>query len=170
MDGHHVALIFHTLRDEGFRPGDILNDAIVLTGAESCWEHEHVVVALKARLDHCREVATLFARLVDGNAERSQPREVHQQVVDQIAEASIIVSADNGAKGHTVFSAKGMIADKSIKASIIGIGHVFLALNLQRHIQIAHSLLQPFYARFVATLPKESVHFVLVGDALQPTD
>ena len=72
VDGHNITLIFYTLRNESLRPGDIPDQAVMTTGAEPGREHQHVIVALEAGLDHRRKVAALITRLVDRNTQRSK--------------------------------------------------------------------------------------------------
>ena len=54
-----------------------------------------MVVALESGLHHCGEVARLFTCLVDGNAEGGQSRKVHEQVVDEVFELSVILATDD---------------------------------------------------------------------------
>ena len=129
-----------------------------------------MVVALEAFFDHHGEVAALFAGLVDGDAEGSEPREVHKQVVDEVAEASVVVPSDDGAEGHTVFTAEGMVAHEGVEASVVGVGQVLLTFDLERHIEVAHAVFEPFYAHLVAAVPEKGVHLILMGDALEPAD
>ena len=170
VDGHHVALVLDALRDERLRPRDVADDAVFLPGAEAGGEHEHVVIALEACFDHYGEVSALFAGLVDGDAEGGEPREVHEQIVDEVAEAPVVVPSDDGAEGHTVLTAEGMVAHKGVEASVVGVGQVLLAFDLERRVEIAHAVFEPFYAHLVAAVPEIGIHLVLMGDALQPAD
>ena len=129
-----------------------------------------MVVALETGFDHYGKVAALAAGLVDGDADGSQSREVHEQVVDKVAEAAVIVSPDDGSEGHTVLAAEGMVAHEGIEAAVVGVGQVLLALYLERHVEISHALFEPFYAHFVAAVPEKGVHLILMGDALEPAD
>ena len=168
VDGYHIALILHTLRDEGLGPGNVANHTIPLSRTESCREHQHVVITLETSLHHRREVAALTTRLVDGNTDGSQSWQVHQQIVDQITETPIIMAPDNGSQSHTILSTKGMVADKGIELTILRIRQILLAFNLKCHVEILDTCLQPFDARLIAIVPKESVHFVLMGNTFQP--
>ena len=78
IDGHYVALRLYALRDEGFLPFQVANYAIRATRTKAGGKHNDVVVARKACLNNGGEVATLLARLVDGNEERSKPVKVHE--------------------------------------------------------------------------------------------
>ena len=114
VDGYDIALILDAFRDKGLRPGNIADDSVFLPGTESGREHEHVVLTLEPCLYHSREVATLVTSLVDGDADRSKAGKVHEEVVDEIAEPSVVVAPDNGTKRYTVFAAEGMIAYEGI--------------------------------------------------------
>ena len=127
------------------------------------------MVALETRLHHGRELSALVARLVNGDAQRSQSRQVHEQVVHQIAEPSIAMASDDGAQCHTVGATEGVVAHIGIQFTIVHRRQVLLSFDVQRHVEIAHTFLQPFYAHFVAAVPQISVHLVLVDDVLQPT-
>ena len=63
--------------------------------AEASRKHQHVVIAGKACFYHQRKVAPLLARLVDRNAERCQARKVHQQIVDEITEAAVVMTTND---------------------------------------------------------------------------
>ena len=96
MDGHHVALILDTLLDKRLRPGDITNATIFLaTGTDARRIHQHVVIALEACLDHSWKVTTLLSCLIDRNTEGSQSWEIHEQVVDHIAETGVEMTTDD---------------------------------------------------------------------------
>ena len=170
MNGHHIALILNTFRDERLCPGDISDFTILLTRAEACREHQHVVIALETRLHHCWEITTLTTRLVNGNADRSQSWEIHQQVIDQITETPIVMTPDDGTQSDPVLTSKRMIADKSIETPILRVGQILLTLNLECHIQISDALFKPFHTYLVTTFPKEGVHLILMDSALEPVD
>ena len=74
---YDVSLMLDTLGDECLLPGDVLNHAVDFPGAQSCWEHHHVVVAGESRLHHCWEVAALRTSLVDADAQGSESWQVH---------------------------------------------------------------------------------------------
>ena len=171
MNRHDVAMVLYTLYYESFVPRLVANGTIILPPAtEACGKHEHVVLALEACLDHHGEVAALVAGLVDGDADGDESREVHEQVVDEVAETSVVMSPDDGAKCYAVLAAEGVVADEGVESSVVGIGQVLAAFDLKRHVEIAHAIFKPFYALFVAAFPEEGVHLILMGDALEPTD
>ena len=74
MDGYDIALILHALGNECLCPGDIADDTVLLAGAETSREHQHVVVTLESCLYHRREVTALIACLIDRNTDRCQTR------------------------------------------------------------------------------------------------
>ena len=59
------------------------------------------------------------ARLVDGYADGSQSRQVHEQVVDEVTEAPVVVAADDGSEGHAVLSSEGVVADEGVETSVV---------------------------------------------------
>ena len=122
-----------------------------------------MVVALKGRLDHAWEVAALLARLVDAHTDRTKAGEVHQQVVDQVAEATVVVAPDDAAQGHAILSAERMVADEGVEFAIILGGQVLLALDGDMHLEILHGGGEPLRADLVAVVVQELVHLVLVG-------
>ena len=77
--------------------------------AQSCREHQDMIVALKASLYHCRKVAALIARLVYRDAYWGQTRKVHQQIIDQISELSIEMATYHRPQCHAVGTSKRMV-------------------------------------------------------------
>ena len=78
------------------------------------------------------------------------------------------MAADNGTQRNTVFSAERVIAHKGVKLSVILVGQVLLAYNLERHVKITHAVLEPFYSGEMSAVPKIFVDFVLMYDMLKP--
>ena len=167
---HHVAVVFDAFRYERLLPRQVMDDTVLLPRVQSCREHEHVVVALESGLHHSWKVAALPSRLVDAYRYRPQAGEVEQQVVDEVAEASVVVLADDGSEGHAVLTAQGMVADEGVQLSVVLVGEIIAPFDVDRHVEVSYAGLQPFRSREVAALPKESVHLVLVDDALEPPD
>ena len=93
------------LGDEGLGPGNVAYHPVVLARADAGRKHHHVVVALEPRLHHGGEVTALVARLVDGDAQRCQSGQVHEQVVDEVAEPRVEVASDDGAQRYAVDAA-----------------------------------------------------------------
>ena len=106
--------------------------------------------------------------LVYGYAQRGESWQVHQQVVDEIAELAIEMPAYHGSECHSVYSAEGMVAHERVEPSVVLVGQVLHPFNLQGHIEILHAVFQPFHANVVAAVPEEGVHLILVDDMLQP--
>ena len=121
------------------------------------------MIGLEARLHHCREVAALLTSLVDGNANRGETGEVHKQVVDQVAEVAVVVFADDAAQGNAVDAAEGMVGDEGVELAVVLVGQVLKAFELQRHLQIVHTCLQPRCSLQLAAFPEEGVHLVLMS-------
>ncbi len=109
-----------------------------------------------------------MAGLVDGNTERRQSGQVHEQVVDEIAETGVVVTADDGAKGDTVLTAQGVVRDKGVQAAVLRVGKVLAAFHDYGHLQIAHALLEPLGTCLVASIPQEGIDLVLMGYTLEP--
>ena len=168
MDRHDIPLIFHTLRDKGLRPRDIMDHAIRLPTAQSGWKHQHVVIALETRLNEFRETATLVAMFVDTNAHGLESRQPQQFTAHKIAEMAVIMAADERSQGYAVGTAEGMIRDKRIELSVMRIGEVLPPLDVKRHVEVAHALLQPFHTLLLAVFPKEGVDLILMEDLPQP--
>lgn len=165
MDRHHITLIFHTFGDESLLPRQIADAAIrLLAAVQSSREHQHVVVALESSLYHAREVTALSAGLVDTDAHRLQAREIEQQIIDQIAELTIIMRSDDGAEAHAVLSAQRMIRHESIELAVILIRQILQAYDFYIHLQIAHAFCKPLRTGEVSAFPQELVHLVFVYD------
>ena len=168
MDGHYVTVRLHALCDECLLPRQVAYHSAAPARAQACRKHYNIVVTVEAGLNHCGEVAALVARLVYGYAERSQPRKVHQQVVDEIAQAAVVVAPDDCAEGNTVCSAQRVVAHESVQAAVV-LGRKVLAPHyVERHVKITHARLQPLYARKLAVVPKKLVDLVLVEYAFEP--
>ena len=91
--------------------------------------------------------------LVDADAYGLQSREVEQQVVDQIAELPVVVTADESPECHAVCPTERMVGDKGIELAIVLGRQVFLAHDVQRHVKIADTRFEPFRTHCVAALP-----------------
>ena len=128
-----------------------------------------MVVAFEACLDHCGEVAALPPRLVYGNAERSQPGQVHKQVVHKVAEASAVMPPEYSPEGNAILSAERMVAYESVEAAVAVVGHVLLANNVELRAKVFEAGLKPRHTLQVAVLPKEVVDLVLMQDAFEPS-
>ena len=128
-----------------------------------------MVVAAESFLYHSGEVATLGAGLIDGDAHGSQSWQVHQQVIDEISEPTIIMSADDGAECHAVGTSQRVVADKGIEFTVFFAWKVLHSLYLERHVEVTHTLLEPFCAREVPTVPQITVDLILMDDMFQPS-
>ena len=138
----------------------------LLTAVQAGGKHEHVAVALETCLNHAREVATVAACLVDADAHGLETRQVEQQVVDEVAETTVIVASDDGAETHAILSSQRVVRHEGVKAAVVLVGQVLLTHNLNVHLKIAHTLAEPLCARQVAALPQEAVHLILMDDVL----
>lgn len=127
-----------------------------------------MVVALEDCFDQPWEVATLFSRFVDRDAERCEPGEIHQKVVDKIANAAVVVISQDVAEGDAVRTAERVVADEGESAAVAVVGKIFESVHLNLHVQIFHGGIQPRHAFYVARCSQMLVDFILVGDALQP--
>ena len=76
--------------------------------------------------------------------------------------------ANDGAKGYTVCSAKGMVAYKGVKPSFVFVALVLLLFDFQCHIQIAYTLLKPFCACQMTALPKVFVYLIFMNGLFKP--
>ena len=81
-----------------------------------------MVVALEDCFDQPWEVATLFSRFVDRDAERCEPGEIHQEVVDKIANATVVVISQDVAEGDAVRTAERVVADEGESAAVAVVG------------------------------------------------
>lgn len=102
VDRHDITLILHALRYERLLPGDIMDTAIDDTRVKTRGEHDNVVVALESRLYGVSKLLTIASGLVDTHTDGPQPREEHQQVVDEIAELPVIMAPNDRTKTDTV--------------------------------------------------------------------
>ncbi len=102
---------------------------LALAAVQACRKHQHVVIALEARLHHTREVAALATRLVDADAYRLQAREIEQEVVDQITELAVIMLSDDGTETYAVLSSQRMIGNEGIELAVVLVGQVFQVLR-----------------------------------------
>ena len=68
-----------------------------------------MVLALEASLHHSRKVTTLFTGLVDRDAEWCQTRQIHQQIIDQITEAGVVMATNDGTKGYAILASEGVV-------------------------------------------------------------
>lgn len=118
INGHNVAMRFHTLRDKGFGPRDVLDFSVDATRTETGGEHDDVLVAGESGTDALREFTPFAAGLVDGHDERCDSGKVHQEVVGQIAHALVVMPAEDGTKHHTVGAAEGVIGDEGETAAV----------------------------------------------------
>ena len=141
---------------------------LLLSAVESGGEHQHVIVAFESRLHHKGEVTSVASRLVDADAYWGESGEIHQQVVNQIAEASIVVSSDNGSESHAVLTTKRMVGDEGVKASVVSGWQVLLAHNLDVHLQVAHARLKPFHPAEVTAFPYKLIDLILMDKAFKP--
>ena len=83
MNGYDIALTLHALLDKRLCPRYIVYRTVGLaTTIKPSWEHQHMIVALEASLNHTRKVATVASCLVDTYAIGSKTRQVHKQIVD----------------------------------------------------------------------------------------
>ena len=128
------------------------------------------MVAAEDGVDQCGEIPALPSGFVDGYAERCQAGEVHQQVVHQVFEIAVVMPSDECSERHSVVASKRVVAYESVEFAVVLRRQVLLALYLQRHIEVAHALLKPVHSHFVAALPQELVHLVLMDDVLEPLD
>ena len=170
MDGHHVALGLHALGDECLLPRQVAYLLVPASRTQSGREHQDVVVALEAGLHHGGEVAALAAGLVDGYAERCQSGQVHQQVVDQIAEVIAVVAADDGSECHAVDAAHGVVRHEGVASPVVLCGHVLFAFHLQLGVKKLQACLQPGCALQVACVPQKLVALVFMGNLAQPVN
>ena len=130
--------------------------------------HQYVAVALESSLHHCGEVARLLASLVDGDAARGQSGKIHEQVVDEVFDASVVVSAENASQCQSVGAAKGVVADEGIAASVAVVGEVFPSFHVEFDVKKLQTVVNPFDALFLAFLQYVSVQPVLMYNAFEP--
>ena len=109
---------FHTLRDKGFGPRDVLDFSVDATRTETGGEHDDVLVPGESGTDALREFAPFATGFVDGHDERCDSGNVHQEVVGQIAHALVVMPAEDGTKHHTVGAAEGVIGDEGETAAV----------------------------------------------------
>ena len=117
-----------------------------------------MVVAPEAGLYHPREVTALFPGLVDADAHRFQAREVQKQIIDKIAELSVIMPADDGAERNTILPAERMVGNEGVELSVSLVREVLQPFHLQRHVKIAHTLRKPCFSQLTA---KRGTNFAL---------
>src|SRR3712207_4625144 len=78
------------------------------------------------------------------------------------------MSADDGPQCHPILTAQRVVRDECIELTIVLVGQILLALDVQGHIEIPHTLLQPLGSLLVSALPEEAVYIVFVHDSLEP--
>ena len=170
VDGHDVTLRLHALGDESLVPGQVTNDATTPPRAQSGGKHNDVIVTFEAGLDHLWKTTALCAHFVDGDAERRQPVEVHQEVVDEIFHPAVVVFAENGSQCHAVLTAQRVVAHKSETSAVCVGGQIFKTFDFEFHIEKFHAVFEPGHSLFVAFALKKRVDFVLMNDTLEPID
>ncbi len=116
------------------------------------------------------EAAVLCAGLVDGDAEGGKAVQVHQQVVHQIFDVSVVLFSQDGSECHAVLSAQRVVGDEGIAFPVVRTGQVLQTADVESHIQKTDAVLQPFHALSVTFAVQELVDFVLMYDAFQPVD
>ena len=110
MYWNNVALALHALHYECLLPIDVVYRSVLLSAAvKSGREHKHMTVAPESRLHHARKVASVAPGLVDAYTYWSQSRQIHEQVVDKIAEPPVVVASYNGAERYAILSSERMI-------------------------------------------------------------
>ena len=127
-----------------------------------------MVIAFESCFHHCREIAALVPCLIDRDAEWSQSWQIHQQVVNQIAEPRIEVASYDSSQSHTIGTTQGVIGHDGIEPSVVFGWQIFHSLHLKGHLQILYTSFHPRSADFVALLPEKGVHLILVRNALEP--
>ena len=168
MYRHDITLILHALGYEGLGPWYVVYLSVYASRAQSGREHEHMVVASEASLHHCREVAALVSCLIDRNAHGRKSRKVHQQIVDEVSELTVIMSAYYSSERHAVHSTERMVAYESIQSAVVLVRQILHAFYLQGHIKILDTIFQPLYTLMGTAVPQEGIHLILVYDVLQP--
>ena len=71
-------------------------------------------------VDLLGEVARLPSELVDAYAEGCEALEVHEEVVDEVFDAAVVVASDDGAEGEAVDGSEGMVAHEGGRAPVGG--------------------------------------------------
>ena len=139
-----------------------------LAAVESGGEHEHVLVALEACLDHSGEVTALSAGLVDTYTQWLESWQIEQEVVDEIAEVAIVVTTDDGAQRHAVLTTEGMVGHKGVEPAVVLVGQVLHSLYLEGHIEVLDTSLEPLHSLEMTVVIKELVDLVFVYQPLEP--
>ena len=124
-----------------------------------------MVVAAEGFIDLPRQVAGLCAELVDGHAEGRQALEVHQQVVDEVLDASVVVTPQDASEGDAVDGAEGMVADECTGLAVGG--QAIEALDVNGDTEVIRHSLTEIHAH--AILAQITVDVVLMDETFQPT-
>ncbi len=128
-----------------------------------------MVVAVESSLHHGGEIAALMSGLVYRDTERGESRQVHEQVVHEISEVAVVVFSYHGSERHSVDASEGMVADEGVELAVVLVGQVLGAFNLERHVEILHTVFEPLHTDVVLVLPQERVHLFLVDYMPKPS-
>ena len=154
---------FNALLYEGFVPGQVADNTALASRALFCGEHDAVVVAIKRSINLQRQVAALLARYIYWHTQWGQSVQVHEQVVYQIAYASVVAVAQLLAVGPT----EGVVAHKCETAAVGIVGQIVVTLNVEFVVKIVHHGIKPRHALHVAHALHKIVYFVLMHNMLE---
>ena len=93
--------------------------------------------------------------------------QIHQKVVYQIFDLTVVMLAQKVSEGNAVLSTQRMIGYKSAQALI---GKILYTMYIQLDVQILHTGLKKIHSRLVGRTFQESVDFFLMDDTLQVRD
>ena len=167
MYGYNVTPGLYAFCDEGLFPVNVADDSLPLSRTETRGEHHNVVVAIESGINLLREIACLFAGLVDRHPELRKMRDIHQQVIDKELYFALIVWAEDICQAKTVLSTERMIAHKCAQPVF---RQVLYTGNVERVVEILHEGIDKVYAAFVIINPEELVHLILMHNLLQIRD
>ena len=95
-----------------------------------------MVVALESSFYHSGKVAPVLAGFVDGNTERGQSWQIHQQVVDQVTETIAHLLANNCAQSNPVNATQWVIGNDGVEFLVVGLGQVLQTTDVQGRLSI----------------------------------
>ena len=133
---HYVAVGCHAFHDECLGPRQVAYHSFVAARAQPCGEHHDIVVSGKAFVYHLWRTAALCACLVHRYAERLQPGQVREYVVEYVFYLSAVAFAYFPAYGYAVGTSERVVAGKCVAQSVAVGREVLLSFDGYLHVEV----------------------------------
>lgn len=137
---------------------------MLTTGAYPGGKHNDVAVGTESLFHHARKITRLRSGLVDRNTERSQTMQIHQQIVDQILDASVIMCTQQIPQCNAVLPTQRMVRYECTKSVF---RQILQPMHIQLCIQKVHACSQKIHSTFILYTLQESVYLFLMHDMFQ---